>query len=253
MRARKGAAARLSRAGIVALILGIGTFGLLATETRSCATEEFSNDSRSRPSLIVTPDREFAAPSYVHQQLRPNNPRDTHPDAWVADLQRQIGRYYGVVSVFAAAIDQPTVRVREERASDLTGTFEPLQQQWQTVALPDGLRGAWGGKIDDLASNPGYFPTTPEGYKFGITVTGLALLAGRITVAEQRQGAINHSIHIALAQTRRSVWVPPAQRSDGEECDPNAIPQGTTFRSPQSVDLNQIELDFYARIIARAV
>jgi hypothetical protein len=154
MRARKGAAARLSRAGIVALVLGIGTFGLLTTETRGCATEEFSNDSRSRPSLIGTPDREFAASSYVHQQLRPNIPRDAHPDAWVADLQRQISSYY---------------RVRAERASDPTGTFEPLQQQWQNVPLPDGLRAAWGGKTDDLASNPGYFPTTPEGYKFGTT------------------------------------------------------------------------------------
>ena len=88
----------------------------------------------------------------------------------------------------------------------------------------DEWRAARGGKIDDLARNPGYFPTTPEGYKFGTTARGLALLAGLITITEQRQGAINHAIHVALPQTRRSVCSHPAQRTDGEESDPNAIP-----------------------------
>lgn len=70
----------------------------------------------------------------------------------------------------------------------------------------DEWRAAWGGKIDNLATNPGYFPTTTEGNKFGTAATGLALLAGLITIAEQRQGAINHALHIALPKTRRSVW-----------------------------------------------
>jgi hypothetical protein len=273
---------------------------------RGRATAQLSKDPGNRPSLIMTPDREFAASSYVHEQLRPSVPRDAHSDAWVADLQRQISSHYGVASVnidqyspplFVVAIEQPTVRVRAERASDPAWTFEPLQQQWQNVPLPKGFRpsagsdkeaivyqpsagrywefwgmersgrriadsagtrvdewrAAWGGKIDDLARNPGYFPTTPEGYKFGTAATGLALLAGLITIAEQRQGAINHSIHISLPQTRRAVWAHPAQRTDGEENDPDAIPQGATFRLPESVNLEQIDMDPYARMVARAV
>src|SRR5438128_1382415 len=35
-------------------------------------------------------------------------------------------------------------------------------------------RMAPGGRIDSLGDNPGYFPTTPEGYKFGATATGFA-------------------------------------------------------------------------------
>jgi hypothetical protein len=88
MHARKGAAARLSRVGIVALALGVGTFAVL--EIRGRATAQLSKDPGNRPSLIVTPDREFAASSYVHDQLRPNVPRDAHSDAWVADLQRRL-------------------------------------------------------------------------------------------------------------------------------------------------------------------
>jgi hypothetical protein len=49
------------------------------------------------------------------------------------------------------------------------------------------------------------------------------------------------------------VWVPPAQRTDGEENDANAIPQGATFRLPESVNLDQIDMDPYARMVARAV
>src|SRR5260370_14827376 len=146
MRAREAAAARLCRAGIVAPVLGVGAFVLPTTEIRRRATAQLSKD---RPSLIMTPDREFAASSFVHEQLRSSVPRDAHSDAWVADLQRQISGYYGVVSVnidryspplYVVAIDQPTVRVRAERASDPAWTFEPLQQQWQSVPLPDGFQ-----------------------------------------------------------------------------------------------------------------
>jgi hypothetical protein len=81
MRARKGAAARLSRVGIVALALGVGTFALLTMEIRGRATAQLSKDPENRPSLIMTPDREFAASSYVHEQLRPSVPGDAHSDA----------------------------------------------------------------------------------------------------------------------------------------------------------------------------
>jgi hypothetical protein len=80
MHARKGAAARLSRVGIVTLALGVDTFAVLTMEIRGRATAQLSKDPGNRPSLIVTPDREFAASSYVRDQLRPNVPRDAHSD-----------------------------------------------------------------------------------------------------------------------------------------------------------------------------
>ncbi len=85
MRARKAAAARLRRAGIVALVVGVGTFALPTIETRSRATAQLLKD---RPSLIMTPDREFAASSYVHEQLRPSVPRDAHSAASTAMARR---------------------------------------------------------------------------------------------------------------------------------------------------------------------
>jgi len=57
---------------------------------------------------------------------------------------------------------------------------------------------------------------------------------------------------MALPHTRQSVWAYPAQRTDGDDADPGAIPEGTTFRIPDSIDLDQVEMDPYARMLARA-
>jgi hypothetical protein len=112
---------------------------------------------------------------------------------------------------------------------------------------------AWGGQIRDLKSNPGYFPTTPEGYKFGTAATGLALLGGLMTIEEQQKGRIEHALHFAIPKSRSSVWTHPAQRTDGNNPDENAIPQGVTFRLPADLDLDALDMDPYARMVAKAV
>ena len=114
-------------------------------------------------------------------------------------------------------------------------------------------RAAWGGKIANLADNPGYFPTTPQGYKFGTTATGLALLGGLMTIEEQRKGVIEHALHFAIPHSRAKVWTYPAQRTDGRETSEFAIPQGATFRLPADLDLEKLEMDPYARMVAKAV
>jgi hypothetical protein len=47
MRAKKGAAAGLPRAGIVALVLGGGTAALLMVESRGCATVQLLEASKA--------------------------------------------------------------------------------------------------------------------------------------------------------------------------------------------------------------
>lgn len=115
----------------------------------------------------------------------------------------------------------------------------------------------WGGHIPDLSRNPGYIPTHPKGYKFGTTATSLPLLAGLMTIEEQRRGVVDHAIHIALVDALSwEYWAHPAQRSDGHikpEKNPYAIPEGATFRLPADLDLDAIDMDPYARMVARAV
>jgi hypothetical protein len=163
MRARKGAATHLYRAAAAVLIFGLGALSMSTVVNRGRATPHHSGDWKERPPLVVVPDREFAASSYVHQHLRADVPRDSHSDAWVANLQRQIGTHYGVVSVnidqyspplYVIGGDQPTVRVRAERASDPAWVFEPLQQQWEKVPPPDGFQPSAGTDNEAIVYQP---------------------------------------------------------------------------------------------------
>jgi hypothetical protein len=117
--------------------------------------------------------------------------------------------------------------------------------QWQAY---------WGGFIETLGESPGFFVQTASGTKFGTAATGLALLGGLMTMAELRRGAVEHAIHFAIPETReRTRWVLPAQRSDGQTASDLAIPEGATFRLPADLDLDALDMDPFARVLARAV
>jgi hypothetical protein len=111
----------------------------------------------------------------------------------------------------------------------------------------------WGGRMDDIASNPGHWVTTQEGYKFGTTASGIPFLAGIMTVAELKRRVIDHVLGVALPETLAGRWSEPAQRTDGVTNSPNAIPEGTIFRLPASMNLDAMEMDPFARMIAKAV
>jgi len=111
----------------------------------------------------------------------------------------------------------------------------------------------WGGRMDDIASNPGYWITTPQGYKFGATASGIPFLAGIMTIEELQRGQIDHVLGLSLPEVRAESWSAPAQRTDGSANDPDAIPEGATFRLPATLDLSAIDMDPFARIVARAV
>jgi len=119
----------------------------------------------------------------------------------------------------------------------------------------------WGGRMDDIARNPGYFQTenggdwfTSSGTKFGTTATSLAFLAGILTIEEQQSGVINHAIGVSLPEVYISTgWRFPANRSDGTFLHPNAIREGTTFRFPYDLDLSTFGMKPYGLMIARAI
>jgi len=111
----------------------------------------------------------------------------------------------------------------------------------------------WGGRMDDIASNPGHWVTSAEGYKFGTTSSGIPFLVGIMTIAELKRGAIDHVLGFALPQSMAGRWSEPAQRTDGDAKGPNAIPQGTIFRLPANMNLDAEEMDPFARMIAKAV
>lgn len=260
----------------------------------------------SAESLTIRPGREFAADSYVHRRLPDDAPIDPRTGGFVAEILRMIREHYGHASVnidgdtppiYIVPADQPTVRVRYVNWSNRAARFQPLQERWAEVPLPDDFepsRGTdneaviyqpstgrmwefwalrrtgaqvmdsagrqrpewgaqWGGRMDSIATNPGYWETVqPQGYKFGTTATGIPFLAGLLTIEELRRGEINHVVGFSLPEAAADRWTFPAQRSDGRSTRPNAVPQGTIFRLPADLDLDAIDMDPFARMIARA-
>src|SRR3989344_3511553 len=264
-------------------------------------------------SLTIRPGTEFAADSFVHKPLPDNAELDSQSAIWVASIQNQISKYYGVAAVnyrqyaptiFVVPASQPTVRVKAWDRNNAAWSFAPLQAKWDAVPLPldfqvslgtdqeaviyqpstgkvwefwlmrktgtkvtdsvgqlvDEWGARWGGRLDNISSNPGYFPTengdwyTTTGIKYGTTATSLAFLGLTMTIQEQQAGVIDHAVGVALPETRAyPVWSFPANRSDGKIQSVDAIPQGTTFRLPANLNLDAMTMDPYALMIAKAV
>jgi hypothetical protein len=201
----------------------------------------------------------------------------------VGELRRQAGLSGGTwinstsfsVPVYTVGPNQPTVRVTADTP------YPPLQDAWAAVPIPAGAHPApgsdahmvvyqpssdtlwefwamyqgsggwhasWGGKMEHVSSNPGYFDGT-----WGGTATSLALLGGLIRPDELAAGHIDHALAVAIPEAKQNSVVWPAQRGDGVATGAHAIPEGTRFRIDPDFDLDSISLAPAARVIAEAI
>jgi hypothetical protein len=109
----------------------------------------------------------------------------------------------------------------------------------------------FGGRIEHLSANPGYYTATP-GARFGASATSIPLLAGLQRIDELRSGSINHVVSFAMRDPQRGFrW--PAQRGDGVNALIAAAPEGTCFRLPATLNVDALPLTPYGRTLARAV
>lgn len=124
---------------------------------------------------------------------------------------------------------------------------DQLWSFWKFKHAADGWHACWGGRIDHLSSNPGYFPSG-----FGASASGLAA-GGAIRIDEVRNGLIPHAISIGIldyAGWKNISW--PAQRSDGNSNSRSRIMMGTRFRLPASVNVDKLPLTPIGKLIAKA-
>lgn len=190
------------------------------------------------------------------------------------------------VPIYTVGAGQPTQRVI------LDGSNKYLQQAWEAVPLPpgarpsagtdqhlvvwqpstdtmwefwhlqlksDGWHAGYGGRIVDVSANPGYYLalTGKEGNVeeqswWGATATGLPLAAGLVTLADVRCGEIDHALAIALPSVRKGVIAWPAERGDGKDPSPTAIPEGARLRLDPRLDLSKLSMPPITRMLAQA-
>src|SRR5206468_2850639 len=97
-----------------------------------------------------------------------------------------------------------------------------------------------------VSTSLGWFDPWPDGTPHGVTASRIPLLATLQTLDELRAGSINHLVaidipHVSLSMSSRPHFRSPATDSDGDDAaDPDAIPEGTRFRLPASLDIDAL-------------
>ena len=106
----------------------------------------------------------------------------------------------------------------------------------------------WGGRIDAVSTSAGFFTGG-----FGATATALPNAGGEVRLSEIQNGSIDHAISISIPNPAvSSVFSWPAQRSDGIDTNPAALPEGTRLRLDPTLDLTTLHLTPAGLTIAKA-
>lgn len=127
---------------------------------------------------------------------------------------------------------------------------DTLWEFWHAQQVNGAWHARWGGKMTHVSSNPGYFSSPSD---WGATATSLPLLGGLIGIKELESGHIDHALALAIPHAASGMVAFPAQRSDGNERTPGAIPEGTRFRIDPRVNIASLHLPPIDRILAEAV
>jgi hypothetical protein len=228
--------------------------------------------------------RPFASTSFWNTPLTDDAPLDERSSAYAGDVRRQLTQWLPWINttqysspVYTVPAGQPTVRVKLDypHAPDLQSALDavpiPAAAQpaagtdktmvvwqpstdtmwefWLTERKADGWHAYWGGRMENVSSNPGYFDRPRN---WGATATSLPMLGGLIRLDEMQSGVIDHALAICLPETRAGWHSWPAQRTDGTADHDAAVPEGTRFRIDPDLDLSKIPMSRTTRMIAVA-
>lgn len=234
------------------------------------------------------PGRPFAPDSIWNRPVDGRASLSPQSRAYVSEVVRQVDDYGPWLNTYAYSVPVYVVPTAQPASHVILDTWGPdLQDAFDAVPLPTDAKPAegsdeqltvwqpstntmwefwklhrihgqwharWGGKMQDVSHNPGYFTHSVTTNDWGATATGLPLLGGLITTADLQRGYINHALAISLVETAPRVWVWPAQRTDGDVFTPNVaqIPEGTHFRLDPKLNVAALHLPPLVQMLAKA-
>jgi len=237
---------------------------------------------------VAWPGRPFAPNSIWNRALGAQAPLSPHSHAYVSEVVRQVNDYGPWLNTYAYSVPVYLVPAGQPTAHVTLDTWGPdLQDAFDAVPLPAHAQPAegsdaqltvwqpstntmwefwklhrvrgrwharWGGEMQNVSHNPGYFTHNATTNDWGATATGLPLLGGLITTADLQRGYINHALAISLVETAPRVWAWPAQRTDGNVFTPDVaqIPEGTHFRLDPRLNVAALHLTPLVRMLANA-
>jgi hypothetical protein len=230
----------------------------------------------------------FSPSSFWNRPLETSVPLSPFSSHFVAELVHQVDGYHPWMNTTSYSIPVYVVPRKQPTQHVTLDTWGPdLQQAFDHVPVPPNARAAagtdasmtvwqpstnrlwdfwqmrkthgrwharWGGEMDDVSRNPGYFTHSGKTSGWGATATGLPLLGGLVTFADLRRGYINHALAIAIPQTQLAKYTWPAQRTDGNAVAPGIweIPEGMRFRLDPHLNIAALHLPKIDQMLARA-
>ena len=184
----------------------------------------------------------FSPTSFWNTPLAATAPVDPSSQSYVSDLVSQVNSYGAWMNTTSYSIPAYVVPATQPTVAVHHTTWGPdLQQQFNAVPIPPGATAAagsdgsltvwqpstdkmwdfwqlsqsssgawsarWGGEMDNVSTNPGYFTHSGQTNNWGATATGLPLLGGLITMADLKRGYINHALALAVPQATQGVYL----------------------------------------------
>jgi hypothetical protein len=243
-----------------------------------------------QPSFAVDGTAPFAASSPWNAPLHTNAPLDPHSAAIVSDLNGQIARFYGRVSlnttsysapIYTVGRNQPTVNMSWHNCEHKTWLNPTFAADLRNVPIPAGAvpsegtdgemvvwqpstdtdwefwkasdaRGRWSACWGGEIQDVSHNLGTFAG-NTGATASGLPLLGGLIRLSDLASGAIDHAISLNVPDARAKTFSWPAARTDGRGSSPDDPAEGERFRLPASLDLQTLDLSPGELMIAQAM
>lgn len=127
---------------------------------------------------------------------------------------------------------------------------DKLWEFWQMRrnATTRAWEACWGGRLDDVSAQPGYFT-----WPYGTSASGTAMAGGMITIEDVRRGDINHVMSLGVVDSQADPVVSwPAQRTDGNVTNLDVVMHGQRLRLDPSLDLTQYRLTPVGLLVAKA-
>jgi hypothetical protein len=171
----------------------------------------------------------------------------------VALDQSDPGSVDDLARAFAAGVPIPAGARAAKGTDESMVVWQPstdtLWEFWRMHTVGGKWHAKWGGKMSDVSGSPGYY-THPSDW--GGSGTSLSLLGGLIRIDELKRGHIDHALAMAIPAAAAGTFVYPAQRDDGYDKSPDAIPEGTRFRLNPKLNIRALNLPPATQMIAEA-
>ena len=191
-----------------------------------------------------------STPLYVVGPTQPGVRVTLDGGAWATSLQQALN-----------AVPVPNNAVPASGPDKHLTVWQPstdrLWELWHARKLTDGWHADFGGAIQGVSRDPGYYTTTSwptlSQPWWGATATSLPVVAGTMLLSELRAGVIPHALSLNIPFARPKAYSWPAQRTDGTSTDLRGIPEGARFRIDPTVNISQLNLPPMTRMMALAV